>query len=161
MNDFDKALDFTLIWEGGYVNDPDDAGGETKYGISKHAHPSLDIANLTKEDAADIYRVDYWMKGKCDKMPYPVNVVHFDCCVNTGITQAAKILQRAASIDDDGMIGPNTLMSVSRDNPSFLALSAITERDLYYDNLVSLKPANSKYLKGWKNRTEALRRIIT
>lgn len=161
MSDFDKVLAFTLTWEGGYVNDPADPGGETKYGISKKAYPSLNIANLTKEQAAEIYKRDYWDRGKCDKLPYPANIVHFDCCVNVGLGQSAKILQRAAGIDDDGIIGPNTLQAANNDNPQFLALSAITERDLYYEDLVNRRPALLKYINGWKNRTEALRAIIT
>ena len=48
---FDQVIDRVLAHEGGYVNDPDDPGGETKYGISKKAYPKIDIKNLTKEEA--------------------------------------------------------------------------------------------------------------
>ncbi len=55
MTNFEGALKFTLSWKGGLVNDPNDPGGETKYGISKRAYPELDIANLTLEQAKGIY----------------------------------------------------------------------------------------------------------
>ncbi len=57
---FSAALKFALKWEGGYVNDPDDPGGETKYGISKRAHPEVDIKNLTVAQAGEIYKREYW-----------------------------------------------------------------------------------------------------
>ena len=63
MSKFDACLAFTLSWEGGYVNNPADPGGETKYGISKRAYPKLDIANLTLEQARDIYYRDYYRAG--------------------------------------------------------------------------------------------------
>ena len=57
---FERAIDKTLAWEGGYVNDPKDPGGETKYGISKRAHPDVDIKNLSREKACAIYKKHYW-----------------------------------------------------------------------------------------------------
>ena len=56
MAHFERAIDKTLAWEGGYVNDPKDPGGETKYGISKRAHPDVDIKNLSREKACAIYK---------------------------------------------------------------------------------------------------------
>ena len=53
--------------EGGYVNDPSDPGGETKYGISKKAYPKVDIKNLTLDDAIEIYKDDYWLPAKVDR----------------------------------------------------------------------------------------------
>jgi hypothetical protein len=60
---FERAVAFVLRHEGGYVNDPRDPGGETKYGISKRAYPRLDIKGLTEADAKEIYRRDYWEKA--------------------------------------------------------------------------------------------------
>ena len=62
MELFDKAMNFVGLMEGGYVNDPIDKGGETKYGISKRSYPNLDIKNLTKEQAREIYYKDFWLK---------------------------------------------------------------------------------------------------
>jgi len=89
---FYNALSFTLSWEGGYVNDKKDPGGETNYGISKRAYPNLDIRNLSIEIAREIYYKDYWLQGMCDKMEWRLAMSHFDCAVNTGISRATQIL---------------------------------------------------------------------
>ncbi len=60
---FEKAMTFIFKWEGGYVNDGNDPGGETNFGISKRAYPNLDIKNLTKDEAKQIYYRDYWEKS--------------------------------------------------------------------------------------------------
>ena len=62
MTKFDKAMEHIFKWEGGYVNDAKDPGGETKYGICKRSHPTVDIKNLTKDQAKVIYKREYWDK---------------------------------------------------------------------------------------------------
>ena len=66
MMPFYQEIKHVLKREGGYVNDPDDPGGETKYGISKRAHPDVDIASLTPESAAEIYKDYYWLPAKVE-----------------------------------------------------------------------------------------------
>ena len=61
---FLKAFEKVLRHEGGYVNDPLDLGGETKYGISKRSYPHLDIKNLTLDQAKQIYFRDFWQRGR-------------------------------------------------------------------------------------------------
>jgi len=82
-----------LEHEGGYSNDPRDAGGETRYGISKRAYPKLDIKNLTKREAIEIYRKDYWDAMKCDSLPEQIRLMVFDCAVNQGVGASSKILK--------------------------------------------------------------------
>lgn len=79
---FLKAFDLTVGLEGSYSNDPSDPGGETKYGISKRYHPTLDIKNLTLEQAEAIYLKEYWIPAGCDNAPYPMDVCLFDSQVN-------------------------------------------------------------------------------
>jgi len=93
MTDFDRAIAFVFKWEGGYVNDPRDPGGETHWGISKRAYPMLDIKDLQKEEAADIYRHDYWEKSGADKLMWPLNLVVFDTAVNMGVRRAKDMLE--------------------------------------------------------------------
>lgn len=81
---FEKAIEFVLKWEGGYVNNPHDPGGETNWGISKRSYPHLDIKGLTKEQAIAIYKKDYWEKCGCDKLDYPLDIIVFDTAVNCG-----------------------------------------------------------------------------
>ena len=90
--DFEKALKFVLKWEGGYSNDPNDPGGETKFGISKRSYPELDISKLTLKQAKEIYYQNYWLKTGCDELPYPFNIVVFDTAVNMGRRRAMEFL---------------------------------------------------------------------
>lgn len=93
---WERAMAFVFRWEGGYVNDPNDPGGETKYGISKRSHPQLDIANLTEADAKAIYERDYWQASGADELLWPLSLAHFDSAVNAGVGQARSWLQAAA-----------------------------------------------------------------
>lgn len=85
MDYFDRCVTFVLKQEGGYVNDPHDAGGETNFGISKRAYPSIDIKSLTREEAIEIYRDDYWKTIGCEKMDWPLCLIVFDTAVNMGL----------------------------------------------------------------------------
>ena len=105
--DFDRALAFVLKWEGGHSTDKNDPGnytgsqvgvGEfrgTKYGISAASYPHLDIANLTREQAADIYRADYWQASGADAQPWPLSLAVFDAAVNCGVGKAQQWLQQS------------------------------------------------------------------
>ncbi len=92
---FGRAIEFVLRWEGGYSNDPSDPGGETKYGISKRAHPDVDIANLTLEDAKTIYRAEYWVPLGCDGLDWPLDLVCMDSGVNLGPSRAREFLNNS------------------------------------------------------------------
>jgi len=92
-----KAIDFVLKWEGGYTHDPLDPGGETNFGISKKSYPDLDIKNLTKEQAVEIYKRDYWLATKCDTLPYPLDIIVFDTAVNMGRSRATILKDQTKS----------------------------------------------------------------
>lgn len=145
--DFLRVIPLLLELEGGYVNDPSDPGGETKYGISRRAYPSLDIANLTKDQASQIYYTDYWLKGQCQAIPFPLNCYHFDTGVNQGITQAAHILQRTVGVTVDGVIGPATLAAACA-MPSAQYYLYLVERLKVYRSLQEW----AKYGLGWTTR---------
>ncbi len=112
--DFEAAFQAVIGHEGGYVNDPRDPGGETKYGISKRAYPREDIRGMTLARAHEIYRRDYWDKLRADQLPPAVRFHAFDAAVNSGVRQATLWLQRAALVADDGIIGPITLAAVAQ-----------------------------------------------
>lgn len=95
---FDAAFRVVVGIEKGYVNDPADPGGETKYGISKRAYPELDIASLTLGDAQGIYFKDYWTPAGCEGLPWKSALCLFDCAVNQGLS-AAKSLWVASNSD--------------------------------------------------------------
>ena len=92
---FDTAIEIIFKYEGEYTNTPDDPGGETKYGISKRSYPGVDIANLTKEQAKEIYKRDFWDKSICPNLQTKLAIAYFDIIVNHGHHGAGKILQRA------------------------------------------------------------------
>ena len=95
LTQFDDIIEVVLHHEGGYVNDPKDPGGETNFGIAKRSHPDVDIKNLTKDAAKDIYYEDYWCANKVPHMPDDLKHIYFAMCVIQVKGRAVKILQRA------------------------------------------------------------------
>jgi lysozyme family protein len=153
--EFDEIIEKVLEHEGGYVNDPDDPGGETRYGISKRAYPDTDIKELTIEVAKGLYKRDYWDKYRVSDIPNRIRHGYFDMCVNMGGYRATKILQEACNsknaekIDIDGGIGPATIRASS----SVEEFRLRAYRVLYYAELVMKKPKMEKYWVGWFKRS--------
>ena len=131
---FEDALKFVLKWEGGYSNDPNDPGGETKFGISKRSYPNLDIKNLTVKQAKEIYFQNYWLKAGCDKLTSPLDIIVFDTAVNMGVSRAKEFL------------------GVSADWRDYLI-----RRIVFYAGLGTAK----LYIRGWVNRVVDLYKNVT
>ncbi|HRH28260.1 MAG TPA: glycosyl hydrolase 108 family protein [Aquabacterium sp.] len=110
---FDQAFERLIGHEGGYVNDPRDPGGETKFGISKRSYPAEDIKGLTLERAKAIYRRDFWGVAGCDAVPDAMKFDLFDMAVNSGPVTAIKTLQRSVGVTPDGLLGPITLQALN------------------------------------------------
>lgn len=108
---FEQAFERLLTFEGGYVNDARDAGGETRWGISRRAFPDVDIAGLTRAAAAAIYRAEYWDKVQAERLPPGLRYAVFDTAVNAGPAQAVRWLQRALEVYEDGRIGTQTMLA--------------------------------------------------
>lgn len=106
MLTFDTAFDRLIGHEAGYVDDPNDPGGETKWGISKRSYPDLDIASLTRDDAKHIYLHDFWLALDAETLHDGVAWQLFDFAVNSGIGSAIRAYQRALDVADDGHFGP-------------------------------------------------------
>ena len=134
---FETAWKFSKQWEGGYVNDPKDPGGETNYGISKRAHPEVDIKALTEEAAKAIYIRKYWEPVGGPTLAIRDAVCAFDCCVNCGLARTAIWL--------DGCDNWRDLMKY---------------REKHYDTIVQRNPKLQKFRKGWQNRLNALHKYI-
>lgn len=115
---FQQCCAFVIDIEGGdkIVNDPRDAGGTTKFGISARSFPLTDIATLTRGEAEAIYEQSFWNRAGCAGLPAPLAALHFDCAVNQGVTAAAEILQITLMVRPDGQIGPKTLAAANCGN---------------------------------------------
>lgn len=151
---FEKAIKGVLKHEGGYVHDKHDRGGETNFGISKRAHPDVDIKNLTEEHAIGIYHEHYWIPSKAEKLPGRLQNYYLDGCINIGQGNMVKILQKACNskgtkmISVDGRIGPQTIKATNN-----LELERLKSfRVLYYANLVHSNPTQEKFWYGWFKR---------
>ena len=140
---FEKAFAFSIKWEGGdkITDDPDDPGGLTRFGISKRAHPDVDIRNLTEQQAKAIYLASYYEKAGCDQLPEPLDMVHFDAAVNAGVSRAEGWLHEALNA-----------------NPDHPAVPYMQAREAYYAKLAHQKPTMQKYLVGWIRRCTDLRK---
>jgi lysozyme family protein len=145
----------------GYTNTPGDHGGETKFGIAKQANPSINIATLTLDKALNIYFNEYWLIGKCDKISSPLNILHFDTCVNMGVGAAAKLLQTSLGLIADGNIGPATLGAVlALPNSSLVCTKYLDSKQSRYDSIVAHNPSQAKFANGWKARTDDMRKFL-
>lgn len=149
MLNFDEAVYLILKHEGGYVNNPNDTGGETNFGISKRAYPNLDIAGLTAFDAQDIYKRDFWDKVKGDKLPAGLDLMVFDFAVNAGVSRASKVLQKILGAKADGIIGSKTLNLVNaHDDVLALTTEYYRLRQAYYESIDSFQ----HFGLGWTRR---------
>jgi len=155
-NNFEIVIDKTLSHEGGYVNDPDDAGGETKFGISKRAYPSIDIKSLTRDEAKAIYKHDYWDRCRCDDIDN-INVASsiFDFGVNAGVRMSCKLAQAVSGAVVDGVIGNNSVTLInSLDSELFLSKFALAKITRYAE-ICKRNPKNRKFFYGWVKRALA------
>lgn len=142
---------------GAYTKVPGDKGGETKWGISKQAHPDLNIKALTFPQALTVYNNDYWN--------YKYNFINsdylafklFDMGVLSGFKTSVTLLQKAVkecglTIAIDGHFGPITLAAVNSLDSELLYNRFIAKFDTRFRRLVIKTKTNSKFLNGWLKR---------
>jgi len=146
MISFGDAFTRLLGQEGGYVNNPADPGGETHWGISKRSYPAVDIKNLTREKAMEIYYADFWTP-LADADP-AVKFQVFDFAVNSGVSTAIRKLQAVVGVADDGYWGPLSKAALAKMARNDVLLLLNAERLEY---LTKLK-AWPDFSKGWVQR---------
>jgi lysozyme family protein len=147
--EFSDVMAVILQVEGGYVNDPSDPGGETKYGISKRAYPNIDIPNLTSNTASALYMRDYWTPLQCDKLPPKLRLSMMSFGVVAGVRTAIITLQSAVRAVPDGVLGPQTLAAIAQQDSQELLARFGAKQIVHY----STSPVASKYLDGWAYRS--------
>lgn len=136
----------------GYVNIPADRGGETKYGIAQNANPDVRVCDLNLDGAMEIYFNRYWLFGKCHLLPYPLTIIHFDGCINHGVKRAIRFLQRAANVEDDGIIGSVTLNAIHAARLEDIITSLANIRRDFYIAIVERNASQKIFLNGWMRR---------
>lgn len=163
---FHKCLEFTLQWEGGFVDHPRDPGGATNMGITKktwedwvgHSVTVEDIKALTIDDINPVYRQNYWNVVHGDQLPDGLDLLVFDFAVNSGPRRSVLELQRLfPGLTDDGVIGPITLGTVLGEyklDPYDLIDDYCQARGLFLEKLDTF----DTFGRGWMNRVEAARK---
>ncbi|SNR41075.1 holin-associated N-acetylmuramidase [Puniceibacterium sediminis] len=167
--------------EGGFVNDPDDPGGATNFGVTIHTMQSLgldltgdgrvteaDVRSLTRAQAVQIFVDHYFLRPRIAQLPEALHASVFDMYVNAG-ANAVKILQRLLKQMDqivtvDGVIGPQTVRAASAAMaaaPSHLTDAYGIARRNYYLDIADQRPASRKFARrrdggkgGWIMRAE-------
>lgn len=134
--------------EDGYVNNPADPGGETKWGISKRSYPHLNISSLTREDARVIYLNDFWMPLSGNVLPDGVAYQLFDFAVNSGIQTAIRYFQRAIGAADDGHFGPESTIAALKMSETDMIMRLNAERLDFMTRLKNWPNAS----RGWARR---------
>ncbi len=156
--EFCHAVHFILKMEGGlradcgYVDDPLDAGGETKFGISKRAFPRIDIKNLTIDQAIRIYHTNYWNPAFCHEWSGSVALYAFDSAVQHGVINAIKMLQEISGCKADGKVGSKTRAAVHNCDVEYLCARYGLRRGRFYARILKRKSSQGRFIEGWYNR---------
>ena len=149
QENFARSLAFLRRWEGGWSNHPSDPGGLTRWGITLKTLKALgmdvngdgvidgeDLASMTEEEAAAIYRLRYWDKTSCDLLPGGLDLAVFDSAVNQGPARAVKFLQKAVGTKPDGVIGPKTVAAIAGQPVPAVLTDFMARRAVHYSSLV-------------------------
>ena len=158
-DNFKRAWAFAMRWESSKLeNVPGDRGGLTKYGVDQASHPHVNIRLLTEADAAAIYHDNEWMHCRCDELPADLGVAVFDFAMNSGMGEAIQILQAVVGVKVDGFIGPRTLAAAGQQPP--ILTKYIAHRATYDRAIAMAHPDERKFLAGWINRVNDLRKYL-
>lgn len=164
---FEEIIEVVLAHEGGFVDDPDDRGGATNWGVTQAVwedfledeFTSEDVKGFTREQAIELYKEEFWIPSQAEKLPEEIREIYFDMCVNHGQRNAVKILQcavnaKGGNLEVDGGIGPNTIKASS----GLKLWEVQVERSGFYWNLVfvgsfySKRNSQEKFIRGWIRR---------
>ena len=156
---FSTAFDKLLGHEGGYANHPSDPGGETMWGITKRVAAQNgytgDMRSMPVETARAIYKSMYWDAVQAENLPADIRYIVFDSAVNSGVVQAARWLQRACGVKDDGIIGPQTIRAANALHTDGLKRKILAQRLRFLAGLANW-PAFSR---GWAARIADLMEV--
>jgi lysozyme family protein len=154
MADYKQAVQKTLTHEGGFVNNPLDHGGPTKYGITQADMPGVNIANITPDQAVDYYSQNYWKPLYSQITDQLLAEKLFDMGVLFGVKTAVKMLQISMTNEiglvSDGQFGPNTLAAVNQSSGLLPGYKTVLIQHVV--NIVNVNPDQGAFINGWVNR---------
>lgn len=159
---FDQALAAVLAHEGGYVNHPRDPGGATNRGVTQSVYDDWRAKNILSKQSVRvispaevmaIYKRQYWDAVRGDELPAGVDYCVFDFAVNSGVKRAARYLQRAASVTDDGQIGPATMRAIAMLDAGELVDAICGARLAFLKSLSTF----DTFGRGWSSRVAEVR----
>lgn len=158
----DHLIDRVIAREGGYVNHPADRGGPTNMGITLATLASYrakqvtaeDVKALTRQEAATIYRLNYWIRPGFVNLKVAPQVAEmvFDAAVHHGVGAATRFLQRAVGVKDDGVLGPVTRRAVGDYPGRKLAARFLVERAEELGRIITRNPSQAAFAHGWFRR---------
>ncbi|ODT71320.1 MAG: hypothetical protein ABS75_08570 [Pelagibacterium sp. SCN 63-23] len=162
---FELCLAQVLKHEGGYVDHPSDPGGATNMGITRKTLarwrnvspwwelPKSAVQQLTRAEAARIYRAGYWNLCRAGDLPPGIDLALFDYAVNSGPDRAIRALQSVLGVVVDGLVGPLTIGAAARADAGAV-VNAICDRRLGFLRALSTFPV---FGRGWTSRVAAIR----
>lgn len=149
---FDTAFHKLLGHEGGFVDHPSDPGGATNWGVTQAVARANGYTGHMRDFPVDmakaIYWRQYWVPIKADDLPPAVRYAVFDAAVNSGANQAVKWLQRAIGVNDDGVVGPQTMTFARAANPDFVIRRMLGQRLEFMSDLKNWPT----FGRGWARR---------
>lgn len=172
MADYLLAYNQVLQNEGGYVNDPDDPGGETYKGVTRKFFPkwegwttidllkkqsgfpkNLDSDTELQESVKTFYEVQFWSRIKGDDITdQDVATSIFDFAVNAGVTTSASLAQMVVGVAADGIIGPQSIEAINKYNVELFLAKFTLAKIARYIHIVQKRPKSKKYFYGWIRR---------
>ena len=167
MAKIEKLVPILLKWEGGFVNDPLDLGGETNQGVCLNTWQKVghdkngdgiidrqDLLLLTQQDVVyGVLKPHYWDRWQADKIQdQSIANILVDWVWMSGAV-GITIPQRLLGVAVDGIVGEKTLVAVNgHPNPQQLFDRIKAEREVYIEHICRKRPANIRFKKGWLNR---------
>jgi lysozyme family protein len=160
VSNFDRAVAHVKVEEKGYVNNPDDPGGATNFGITQQllddvrgayaqqGYPAS-VKDLTWPQAREIYRLHFWQPLHGGELPLHVSLPLLDAAVNSSVTRAAKWLQSALGVAADGWIGAKTIRAARAADPKTLLNEFHALRAYHY---MMQDAIDDKFGLGWARR---------
>lgn len=165
---YKEALDFVLLWEGGYVNHPNDKGGATNKGVTQATYnqhrnsnklPIKSVREITNDEVHQIYYQDYWKASHCNELDRILAIAHFDWSVNHGVHGATQTLQMITDVTPDGIFGDKSRRALKEmmfsSSDAMMASQYCYLRERWYRSHGI--GSQQVFLKGWINRLNALR----